>query len=95
MVEPDLIPISNETFRFKSTNVEKDARLDIKANGFYRRGQTAFFDVRIVHVNAESYKEKDTKAIFSQNENGKKRTYLDRVLNIEYSTFTPLIFGTI
>ena len=76
MVEPDLIPVSNETFRFKSTSVEKDARLDIKANGFYRRGQTAFFDVRIVHVNAESYKEKETKTIFSQNENEKKRTCL-------------------
>ena len=93
-VEPDLIPVSNETFRFKSANVEKDARLDIKANGFYRRGQTAFFDVRIVHVNAESYKEKETKTIFSQNENEKKRTYLERVLNIEHGTFTPLIFGT-
>ena len=45
-------------------------------------------------MNAESYKEKDTKAIFCQNENEKKRTYLDRVLNIEHGTFTPLIFGT-
>ena len=26
--------------------------------------------------------------------NEKKRTYLDRVLNIEHGTFTPLIFGT-
>ena len=35
-----------------------------------------------------------SEAIFCQNENEKKRTYLDRVLNIEHGTFTPLIFGT-
>ena len=36
------LSFSNETFRLKSTNVEKDAILDIKANAFYRIGQTAF-----------------------------------------------------
>ena len=42
MVEPDLISVRNETFRFKSTNIEKEAQQDIKANSSYRRGQTAF-----------------------------------------------------
>ena len=73
MVEPDSIPVSKEIFTLKSTNVEKEARLDIKANSFYRRRQTAFFNVRVVHVNTESYKDKDTNAIFCQHENEKKR----------------------
>ena len=41
-----------------------------------------------------NYKDKDTKAIFCQNDNEKKRSCLDSVLNIEHGTFTPLIFGT-
>ena len=53
-----------------------------------------FFYVRRVHENAKSYRDKDRKTIFCQNENEKKRTYLDCVSNIKHGTFTPLIFGT-
>ena len=42
LVESDVIPVSEETFRLKSENIEKDARLDIKANSFYSRIETAF-----------------------------------------------------
>ena len=55
-IEPRLLPVTGGTFDLSSTNVEDDARLDVKAGGFYRLGQVAFFDIRIVHLNAESNK---------------------------------------
>ena len=94
MVEPHLIPITNERFDLKSANTSEEARLDIKANGFWRKGETAFFDVRITHVNSKSAKNQKTAEIFRKHENAKKREYLDRVLQVEHGSFTPLIFGT-
>ena len=65
-------------------NISLDARLDIKAKGFWRRGQTAFFDARVAHVNAESYKRLESKTVFEVHEKEKKRNYLQRVLDIEH-----------
>ena len=55
---------------------------------------TAFFDVRVSHVNSETNKNKETKKIFKEQENEKKRSYLQRVLEVEHGSFTPLVFGT-
>ena len=40
----------------RGTNKAPDARLDIRARGLWAREQSAFFDVRVCHPNAESYK---------------------------------------
>ena len=92
--EPHLIPLSNEKFTLKSANKSDEARLDIKAKGFWRKGETAFFDVRVTHVNSKSSKNQTTKQIFRRHEQEKKREYLERVLEVEHGSFTPLIFGT-
>ena len=92
--EPHLIPITTEIMDLRTANVNDDSRLDIKARGFWRRGQTAFFDVRITHVNSESQKECDTSKIFKTHEQAKKREYLQRVIDVENGSFTPLVFGT-
>ncbi|KAG1669037.1 Protein henna [Nymphon striatum] len=92
--EPHLLPVTAEVMRLKSANTDKDARLDIKAKGFWRRGQTAFFDVRVTHVNSQTNANKDTKVVFKQHEQSKKRGYLERVLEIEHASFTPLVLGT-
>ncbi|KAG1672005.1 Titin [Nymphon striatum] len=92
--EPHLLPVTAEVMRLKSANTDKDARLDIKAKGFWRRGQTAFFDVRVTHVNSQTNANKDTKVVFKKHEQSKKREYLERVLEIEHASFTPLVFGT-
>ena len=68
--------------------------LDIKAKSFWQRGQTAFFDVRVTHVNSESQKNQETSKIFKSHEMAKKREYLQRVLEVENGAFMPLIFGT-
>ena len=35
----------------------QDARLDIHARGFWKLQRLAFFDVRVCHLNAESYRD--------------------------------------
>ena len=92
-VEPSLLPVTGEEFVLRSANIEDDSRLDVKARGFYRQGQTAFFDIRIAHLNAESNKNLSTEKILARHENEKKRAYNRRVLEIEYGSFTPLVFG--
>ena len=51
--EPALQPITREHLP-ASTIQGDDARLDVRARGFWRKGQNAFFDVRVTNANAKS-----------------------------------------
>ena len=68
--------------------------MDIKVGGFSSRGENAFFDVCVMHVNSQSNQDKSTEKIFESHENEKKRHYNQRVIDVEQGTFTPLVFGT-
>jgi len=39
-------------------NLACDARLDIHARGFWERQKSTFFDIRVCHPNADSYKDR-------------------------------------
>ena len=78
-------------FNLRTANTSEEARLDIKASGFWQHGQTAFFDVRVTHVNSMTNTNHNTKTVFREHEQAKKREYMQRVLEIEHGTFTPLI----
>ncbi|CAH3191579.1 unnamed protein product, partial [Porites evermanni] len=92
--EPFLQPLDNEVFNLQSTVTSRKARLDMKAGGFWTPGVTAFFDVRVTHVNSRSHQGKYTATIFEEQENEKKRKCNQRVMDVEMGTFTPLVFGT-
>ena len=89
--EPVLQEITGEELN-RGANKAPDARLDVHARGFWDRQQSAFFDVRVCHPNADSYRELSPKQIFQLHENEKKRQYSRRVLEVEQGTFTPLVF---
>ena len=93
-VEPRLQPLDNETINLRSTTTSSDARLDMKAGGFWSRGKTAFFDVRVSHVNSKTNQGKPTAAIFKEQESEKMRKYQQRVLDVQMGSFTPFIFAT-
>ena len=46
-IEPGLQSLDGEVFRLRTTNTEKDARVDIRADGFWTMTQGAFFDIRV------------------------------------------------
>ena len=93
-IEPRLQPLDNERLHLRSAVTSSEARLDIKAGGFWSRGVTAFFDVRVTHVNSKCYQNKTTSEVFKEQEDEKKRKYQQRVLDVEMGSFTPLVFGT-
>jgi len=76
----------------RGSNRAPDARLDIHARGFWESQRSAFFDVRVCHPNADSYRDLELQQIYCNHENEKKRLYTRRVLDIKQGTFTPLIF---
>ena len=78
----------------RSLYFESFSIIIIKAGGFWARGVTAFFDVRVTHVNSKCYQSKPTSEVFKEQEEEKKRKYQQRVLDVEMSSFTPLVFGT-
>ena len=92
--EPHLTPVTGETFSHDTAITDPGARLDIKARNFWQRGQDAFFDVCVTHVNAPSQKKQETKVTFHRHEERKKRNYMERCLYVEHATFTPLVIGT-
>ena len=49
--KPALQPVTNETLQTGNI-IGDEARLDIRARGLWRRGQNAFFDVRVTNANA-------------------------------------------
>ena len=82
-IEPVLQDISGEHFN-RGSNKAQDARLDIPTRGFQERHQPAFFDVRVCHPNAVSYRNLEPLQI-RIHENEKKRLYSMRVLDIEHA----------
>ena len=92
-LEPVLQVVTGETLNHGANKVP-DARLDIHARGFWERQISAFFDFRMCHSNADSYRDLTPKQIYKKHENEKKRHYAEIVMEIEQERFTPLVFTT-
>ena len=76
----------------RGANKAPDAQLDIRVRGFWAREQSAFFDIRVCHPNADSSKNLTPEQIYKLHENDKKHLYSSRVLEVERGTLTPLVF---
>ena len=61
-IEPCLQPIAGEELN-RGANKAWHARLDVHCRGFWERQRAAFFDIRVCHPNADSYKEHTPKQI--------------------------------
>ena len=58
-------------------------------------GKVPFFDVRVFHPNAQSYRNVSIPSVYRRHEmQKKKREYGDRVREVEFASFTPLVFAT-
>ena len=94
--EAPLQKIDEETKKTyqKTAIVADDARIDVRARGFWRQGQNAFFDVRVTNIDSISQRGASLATVMKNHEQEKKRSYNRRVMQIEHGTFTPLIFTT-
>ena len=68
-------------------------RLDVCARGFSQASQMAFFDVRVFNPNARRYAKQELLKTYQLNEKEKKRLYNERIMQVEYGTFTPLVMS--
>ena len=87
-IEPCLQPLSGESLNLASANTTDGARLDVHARGFWNVCQDAYFDV------SNRTRSSSLSAIYKRHEDEKKRTYNQRVRDIEHGVFTPLILST-
>ena len=87
-----LNPLTGEHLTEATAVTSEEARLDIAARGFWISGQKAFFDVRVFNLIARRYRNSKISKAYETNEKEKKRKYNQRILDIEHSSFTPIIF---
>ena len=90
-LEPMLIPTDAE--RAAGTTAER-ARLDVSGRGVWSQYERTFVDIAVTHPTAQSHVGKKMDQLYREFEQAKKRKYLDRVINTEKRTLTPLIFST-
>jgi hypothetical protein len=69
-----------------------DERGDASAHGFWQRGRTTIFDVRITDTQSRSYRNKDYKKVLAQQDKEKKNQYLRPCLEMR-KDFTPLVYS--
>ena len=89
-VEPQLQPLDNERFNLRSAETSLEARLDLKTEGCWSRGVTAFCDVRVTHVNSKCKQGKATYPPSLRSRRRRKSVSTNRGMG----SFTPLVFGT-
>ena len=92
--EPDLQPVTPDQLDGASANSQDGARLDVSANGVWGgRFQKTYFDVRVFNILACSNKNQALAAVYRKHELEKKRVYQQRILEVEHSSFTPLVLS--
>ena len=72
--------------------MNNSARLDVRARGFWRKGQNACIDVRVTNPGAATQAQTSIEKILEKYDRDKKRAYNERIMNVEHGTFTPLVF---
>ena len=90
---PQLQQLSGEQLP-ASVNTQDEARLDIRAKGFWDRPHAAFFDVRIFYPAAPWCRNSTLKSVYRQHELKKRAEYGQRVRDVELGSFTPLVLTT-
>ena len=72
---------------------KRKSQLNISARGFWQAGQMAFLDVRVFNTNAKRYANMELSKAYEINEKKKKKTYNERVIQVEHGRFTALVMS--
>ena len=92
-LEPSLLTLNGEeqTMR-KTAKTNDEVQLDICARSFWVSGQKAFFEVRVFDQKVRRYSKQTLKQCYSMNEKEKKSHYNTIIMEVDQSSFTPLVF---
>ena len=93
-IEPQLLPITGETFQFKSTITVNSARLDVSARNVWSDLDKVFTDIRVFNSLAPTNISQPLGNTIKRHEREKVLHYDARVVEVEKATFTPLVFST-
>ena len=95
-IEPQLQPLTGESLQ-RNANTDSEARLDVAARGFWQEHEMAFFDIRVFNPFAKSYlnQNQSLESVFRNHENQKKKSYNQRVIQVEHGTFTPIVTSSL
>ena len=91
-VEPQLQQLTSKYLQ-NSTAAGNEVRLYISARGFWQAGQMAFLDVIVFNPNTKRYANKELSKAYEIDEKEKKKTYNERILQVEHGSFTPLVMS--
>ena len=91
-IEPPLLPLANENL--VNGNQAENARLDVSGNGIWGPMQKTFLDIRVMHPNSPTYVNKEIAQVYKAHEREKKRTYNERIIQVEKGSFTPIVVST-
>ena len=92
--EPELQPLSGEAMAEATSNITDGARLDMAVNGFWGgHFERTHLDVRVFNPHAPSNRNTSISNCYRKHEAEKRRTYEQRIREVEHSTFTPLVFS--
>lgn len=96
VIEPHLLPLTGETLKYESAIKTDEARLDVAARGVWSKTDMSklFIDVRIFNSRAPTNKCLSVEKVLKKHEDEKKRAYGERILQVEKSYFTPVVFST-
>ena len=92
VIEPLLRPLMGEEV-LKFSNSSNQAIAGVSTRGLWINGQTVFCDVRVFNPFARCHLHHSLPAVHKKNESKKKREYNQRILQLEYGSFTPLVFS--
>ncbi|XP_076054481.1 uncharacterized protein LOC143033169 [Oratosquilla oratoria] len=93
-IEPTLLPLGGENFRYRTSNTSDKARVDVSARGFWALGQLSFFGIQIFDPMAPYYNNLTIEASHSLNEYEKIRMYKERLQNVHQGSLNLTIFTT-
>ena len=85
-------------FTIGPANTESGARLDVRAQGFWglhHQQLQVYFDVRVFNPLAASNRQSSISTCFKSHDREKRRTYEQRVREVERGSFTPLVFSAL
>ena len=86
-----MLPLDGETV--EGTAAYRAAP-DISSRGVWSTFERTFYDERVFHPNAVSYRTQSLSSLYSTHEREKMAKYNSRVLTVERGSFTPLVYST-